>query len=208
MSLRAPPFHGYATCLVIRNTNQFWPSPRVKRIGVAVETPQRILVGRTIFLLRKVYFGLTDTKPRRSKRIDQAMAGDPVQGRNVPPDTGGHEVLVSLATNGNLNKALAKGLKQLLVSSILAVITGWRAAGNQKCGQGDRHGIHQGRAMRTHPPMMPPLARICVSIGCVATLSIRTAVNCRIAPERAPPRSLPCRHSPTAVRRGSSLNRD
>ena len=96
---------------------------------MAVETPYGILAGRAIVLLRKVYLSLIETKPRRSQRMDQAVAGDAIQRRDVLRDAGGYEVFVSVA-NGNLNQALAEGLKQRLVSGVVAIVTG-RTAGNQ-----------------------------------------------------------------------------
>ena len=119
----------------IRHANQLWPTADVDRAGMAVETPQGILVGRAIILLRKVDFTLIETKSRRSKRIDEAAAGDAIQRRDVLQDTGGYEVFVFIAANGKLNKALAKGLKQSIVSGVVAIVTR-RTAGNQKGSQG------------------------------------------------------------------------
>jgi hypothetical protein len=82
-----------------------------------------ILVYGAIVFLWKACVSLTGTKARRSKSIDQAAAGNPIQGRDVQPDTGGYELLVFLAANGNLNKAVTKGLKQLLVSGVVAIVT-------------------------------------------------------------------------------------
>src|ERR1700739_3412464 len=135
-SLRAKPLHGHAICVLVRHANQFWPSTHNDRIGAAVETPLGILIYGAIVLLWKACFSLTDTKARRSKRIDQAAAGNPTQGRNVPPDAGRDEFRVSLAANGNVHKALAKGLKQLLVSGVVAIVTR-RTAGNQKSSRGE-----------------------------------------------------------------------
>jgi hypothetical protein len=123
---------------------------------MAVETPQGILFGRAIILLRKVYLSLIETKPRRSKRIEQAVAGDPIQRRYVPRDAGGNEVFVR-GTNGNLNEALPKGLQQRLVSGIVAIVTR-RTAGNQKGSQGEGGGRHEWWAAGNHPAIMPPLA--------------------------------------------------
>jgi len=84
-----------------------------------------------MLLLRKVYLSLIETKTRRSKRVDQAVAGDAIQRRDVPRDAGGYEVSVCLA-NGNVNKALAKGLKQRLVSGVVAIVTRRTTASKQK----------------------------------------------------------------------------
>lgn len=120
--LRAPPLHGRAIRVFIRRANQFWPSAANDRVGETVETPLGILVYGAIVFLWKARFSLTGTKVRRSKSIDQAAARNPIQGRNVQPDTGRHELLVSLTANGNLNKALTKGLQQLLVSGVVAIV--------------------------------------------------------------------------------------
>ena len=108
---------------------------------MAVKTPQGRLVGRAILLLRKIHFSLIKTKPRRSKRIDQAAAGDAIQRRDVPLDAWGYEVFVCVA-NGNLNKALAKSLKQRLVSGVVAIVTR-RTAGYQRGSQGAGGGRHE-----------------------------------------------------------------
>jgi hypothetical protein len=123
--------------LSIRNANQFRASTPEDRVGEAVETPQWVLLGGAIVLFRKVHLSLCDTKARRTERIDQAAAGDPIQGGKVPADTGGHEVRVSFATDGDFNQALAQGLKQLLVSGVFAVVAR-RTAGSQKYGHRDR----------------------------------------------------------------------
>ena len=93
---------------------------------------------RACVLLRKVYLSLIETEPRRSKRLDQALAGDAIQRRDVPRDAGGYEVFVCVA-DGNINKALAQGLKQRLVSGVVAIVTR-RTAGNQKGSQGEESG--------------------------------------------------------------------
>ena len=108
---------------------------------MAVETPEGRLAGRAILLLRKVYLSLIETKLRRSKRINQAVAGDAIQRRDVPLDARGYEVLVSIA-NGNLHKALAKGPKQRLLSGVVAIVTR-RTAGDQKGSQGEGGGRHE-----------------------------------------------------------------
>ena len=108
---------------------------------MVVETPQRILFGRAIILLRKIYLSLIETKPRRSKRIEQAVAGDAIQSRDVPRDAGGNEIFVFVA-NGNLNKALAKTLKQRLVSGVVAIVTRC-TTGNQRASQGEGGGSHE-----------------------------------------------------------------
>ena len=108
---------------------------------MVVETPQGRLVGRAILLLRKIYLSLSETKPRRSKRVGQAATGDAIQRRDVPVDAGGYEVFFCLA-NGNLNKALAKGLKQGLVSGVVAIVTRC-TAGKQQGSQDDGGGRHE-----------------------------------------------------------------
>ena len=123
---------------------------------MAVETPQRILFGRAIILLRKIYLSLIETKPRRSKRIEQAVAADAIQSRDVPCDAGGNEIFVFVA-NGNLNKALAKTLKQRLVGGVVAIVTRC-TAGNQKANQGEGDGSHESWIAGNHPGIMPPLA--------------------------------------------------
>jgi len=122
-SLRALPLQGQAMCALVRHAHQFWPSAHGHRIGEAVEAPQGILVCGAIVFFWKVGFGLADTKARRSERVDKPTASDSVQGRNIHPSTRGHEILVSFATNGNFNKALAKLLKQLLVGCVVAIVT-------------------------------------------------------------------------------------
>lgn len=101
---------------------------------MVVETPRGILVGRANVLLRKVDVSRTDAKPRRSKRIDQMAAAYSIQGRDVPPDTRGYKVLVSVAAaDGSVNKAVAERLKKRLVIGVVAVVTLLRrTAGNQK----------------------------------------------------------------------------
>jgi hypothetical protein len=126
---------------------------------MAVETPQESLVGRAILLLWKIDLGLIKTKPRRSKRVDQAAAGDAIQRRDVPLDAWGYEVFVCVA-NGNLNKALTKGLKQSLVCVVVAIVTR-RTAGNQKGSQGKGDGRHEQWATGNHSGMMPLPARVC-----------------------------------------------
>jgi hypothetical protein len=154
-SPRAPPLHGHAIRFFVRNANQFRPSAHHDRVGEAVETPLGILVCGAIGFLWKARVSLADTKLRRSKRIDQVAAANPIQGRNVRPGTGGHEVPVFLATDGNLNQALAKGLEQLL-ASVIAMVTR-RTAGNQKRSHGDRGCKQEFWVVRNHPLMMPPL---------------------------------------------------
>lgn len=169
-SFRAPPFHRHATRLFIRHANQFRASTHVDGAGLAVETPYGILVDRAILLLRKVYLGGTDTKPRRSKGIDQAAAADAIQGRDVVPGTRGCEVFVSLAADGKLDKALAKGLEQCYVSRIVPIVTRRGAAGSQKRSEGEGGGTQQFWVTRNHRPMMPPLVSVCVA-GAEPTLS-------------------------------------
>lgn len=94
-----------------------------------------------MILIGKVYISLTHTKARRPERVDQAAGGDAIKGRDVPPYAGGYEIFVSLAADGNRNKALAKGLKQRLVSGVVAIVAG-RAAGNQKNSQGEGGARH------------------------------------------------------------------
>ena len=96
---------------------------------------------RAILLLRKVYLSLIETKSRRSKRLDQALAGDAIQRRDVPHDAGRYEVFFCIA-KGNIDKALAQGLKQRLVSGVVAIVTR-RTAGNQKGSQGEEGGRHE-----------------------------------------------------------------
>src|SRR5215472_3035278 len=126
---------------------------------MAVETPQGILVVRAFVLLRKLYLSLIETKPRRSKRLDQALAGDAIQRGDVPRDAGGYEVFVFVA-DGNLNKALAKGLEQRRVSGVVAIVTR-RTAGNQKGSQDEGGGRHESWVTGNHSGIMPPLARVC-----------------------------------------------
>jgi len=143
-------------CAFVRHAHQFRPSAHGHRIGQAIEAPQGILVCRAIVFFWKVGLSLTDTKARWSERIDKATASDSVQGRNVHPSTRGHEILVSFASDGNLNKALAKRLKQLLVGSVVAIVTR-RTASNQKRSHGDGGCTLKFRVARNHPLMMPPI---------------------------------------------------
>jgi hypothetical protein len=68
----------------------------------------------------------------------------------------GHVILVSFATDGNLNQALAKGLKQLFVAGVVAIVT-WRTASKQGRNHGDRGCTLKIRVAPIHPPMMPPI---------------------------------------------------
>jgi hypothetical protein len=110
-SLRAPPFHRRAVGFFIRLANQFWPPATDQRVCATVKVPLRILVNGTIVLFWKAALTLIGTELRRSDRVDQSAAADPVQGRDIQLDTRRHKLHVFLPSDGDLNKALPKRLK-------------------------------------------------------------------------------------------------
>jgi hypothetical protein len=73
--------------------------------------PLRILVNGTIVFFWKAALTLIGTELRRSNRVDQSAAADPIQGRDIQPDARRHKLRVFLPSDGDLNKALPKCLK-------------------------------------------------------------------------------------------------
>ncbi len=127
-SLRAPPFNGDAIVVLIRRASQFRSSANNCGVWEAVETPLGILIHGTVVFLWKASLSRISTVLRRSERINQALAGNPIQRRYVDADTRRHKLRASLAADRDLGKTLPQGLQQVLVGCVLAIVPGCTAS--------------------------------------------------------------------------------
>ena len=78
LSLRVPPFYGDAIVVLIRIANQFGSPANNCGVWEAVKTPLRILVYGTVGFFWKATLSRTRTVSRRSKRVEQSLAGNPI----------------------------------------------------------------------------------------------------------------------------------
>ena len=122
--LRAPPLNRDAIPpLLACIANQLRSPAAHDRISEAIEAPLRILIEGAVVFLWKARFCLAGAKARPPESVDQAPAGNSIQGRNVQPDTWRQELFVLVSETGKLNKTVAKAMKQVVVCGVVTIVT-------------------------------------------------------------------------------------